>query len=149
MAGKGSDIRPLRQEDYQAMAERARVAEAALAKLTVKKQRNYKKILGRIGLLLIVVGAVVLAAKLIGIDPADHRLPKAHVAASERQTACYFVRRVDGQVEPWKQDWRVFRSDHEGGWNHEVEDRQGFKTTYSSQWAAWDFLASWYLEPCR
>jgi hypothetical protein len=37
MAGKGSDIKPLRQEDYQAMAEELRVLKEKLAKDEKKK----------------------------------------------------------------------------------------------------------------
>jgi hypothetical protein len=128
-----SDQKPLRQEDYMAMAEENKRMKQASnppsgqsqTKTWFKKTILYICILG-------VLGSIIFLFYSYSAHP------------GQRNTACYFIRNDSDAVEPWAQEWIIYRSDHANGANHRV-----IGEFYHNSTDAWNIIEGWHLTACK
>lgn len=150
-----NDPKPLRQEDYAAMAEELRRAQADNETLRkaffgldgkgrTRRERMFDlfKRVAKTAAGSLVIGVTLAAVWWMGIrdDP------------NARKTPCYFVRHaVDDDYErtlmPWD-PWYVIRSAKHGATNYAVvKDRQ--YVHFNTKAEAWHFIEQWDLPACK
>jgi hypothetical protein len=158
--------RPLRQEDYQVMAEelrRQKVENELLKKKLAKSPFPWKKIMMAIGLGAAIVFAGTMIAALIATAVESCERDERTRAEFERlhpkpleavqKYPCYFVRHnlTDDSGEPW-QPFHVYKSMYAGGGNEYVNmatDQSFTQKDFKTEKEAWEWAQSWHLEMCR
>lgn len=142
-----SDDKPLRYEDYQAMAEENRRLREELRQVrgsaehaTLSKKRWWEKV--GWGFVFIVAGSVLMVLAVV-----------VQLVSTEQKRPCYFVRHAldedaDARAMPWEH-WHLFRSRCVFCLNEWVRGPSGAVEHFSSKDEAWSFIKHCNLEACK
>lgn len=159
-----SEDRPMRHEEYQAMAEELRLKtqenEKLRKRLDKKRPIDWKpifRLLKGVALGVITLGVLWMVLMIVGSVVEHHRESERlhpNVSVPKQVHPCYFVRQheddADGDV--WEK-WFIIRSDCDGGCNgylyvdvgHSNAERVGF----DSKIDAWNWAKKYNMEMCK
>lgn len=163
-----SDDRPLRHEDYLAMAEENRRLKRQIDSMTKKEKprgQSRIEIFSRsIGpdiwfrsiatiVLLLVIPFSYLIARSAESSAREGHYEKIHVPPARQVTTCYFVEQASGprpRAEIWD-PWHVYVSKC-GTWclNRVLRvNVKGEMLSFESRDGAWAFIQKWKLTQCK
>lgn len=142
--GGGTDIKPLRQEDYQALAEEVKELRQENARLKTPKVSWFKRVRwAKMALLFIaIVGGVSLLGSFIGWCIHQDDLSNQEKNAPP---TCYAIAHSAGEASPWDK-WYIWIE--RAGRNHWWEERA---LSADTEYGARYMLREWGLanEECR
>ena len=159
-----SDDKPLRHEDYLAMAEENRRLHAKIE--LFKSVPKTPLIVTALWYAFILscgamVGSVITGLVSTAKTNRQQSLPDMAIAAQakiepkyEQKYPCYFVRQrfFEDAAEPWEK-WHVYKRTGKDCCNDYVtidtDDHKYGAPVFETKQAAWNFLQKWNLEACR